>query len=84
MSLKKFPQTEVVLPDGERFKTDMPVTFGLKRTIIQQYLPLGLYRINVISDFSHGERERSKSFNLGSAIKKAKKALREEKGVKSR
>jgi hypothetical protein len=83
MPEKKFPQTEVVLPNGERFKTDMPVWFSSKRTIVQQYFPPGLHGVNVVPDLSQCERDRSQSFNLKDAINKAKKALKVEKGVKS-
>jgi hypothetical protein len=71
---KRFPHTEVLLPNGERFSTDMPVTFGIKRTIIQQFLPAGLKGSNIFFGFSPDELERAQRFDVKKAIEEAIKA----------
>lgn len=77
MPRKRLPHTEIMLPNGQHVNTDLPATFGLKRTIIQHFLPTGLNGMNVFYDFENGTRNRSQSFDLKKAIDKAKRSQEE-------
>lgn len=76
MARKRLPLTEVLLPNGERVKTDTPVTMGLKRTIIQQFLSPGLRGMDIFYGFSREEREIAQSFDVKKAIREALESQR--------